>query len=188
MRGKVPRLLYFSSYGRITPAHAGKSRILTCNEAAEKDHPRACGEKFSGTRLCYRRVGSPPRMRGKAMFWSRNHSFQRITPAHAGKSRQNRAYLPTGQDHPRACGEKNTKQPMELVKGGSPPRMRGKAVHRDIFFCTLGITPAHAGKRADRFCCWSAAGDHPRACGEKSSVNNPTARPVGSPPRMRGKD
>ena len=49
----------------ITPAYAGKSAPLSVWLYLVGDHPRVCGEKFPRTWLCYRRVESPPRMRGK---------------------------------------------------------------------------------------------------------------------------
>ena len=49
------------------------------------------------------------------------------------------------------------------------------------------ITPAYAGKRAGSSGNYSTAGDHPRVCGEKSSVFVFCDLPIGSPPHMRGK-
>ena len=90
MRGKDPVSEYLCQLPGITPAYAGKSRILTCNEAAEKDHPRVCGEKYHDMAAADRRVG--------------------ITPAYAGKSHvvKSPVYL---VDHPRVCGEKTKKIP-----------------------------------------------------------------------------
>ena len=70
---------------------------------------------------------------------------------------------------------------------GSPPHMRGKgdSVHAKISF--YGITPAHAGKRARPQHDESPEGDHPRTCGEKSTVTGAAGLTVGSPPHMRGK-
>ena len=70
---------------------------------------------------------------------------------------------------------------------GSPPPMRGK-VYADAFgFLAEGITPAYAGKRP----VWIAASrhgwDHPRLCGEKSSLSFVKMILSGSPPPMRGK-
>ena len=70
----------------ITPAHAGKSQAERRGRLAERDHPRACGEKG---RLCsspVRRLGSPPRMRGKGFAPGCAAAATGITPAHAGKS------------------------------------------------------------------------------------------------------
>ena len=54
-------------------------------------------------------------------------------------------------------------------------------------FQPMGITPAYAGKSSG--CCrtQSPYRDHPRLCGEKSSMDAPHAVLSGSPPPMRGK-
>ena len=72
-----------------------------------------------------------------------------------------------GRDHPRVCGEKFDMLPLEIRQKGSPPRMRGK-VHKEVGNkLRLGITPACAGKRAQRPLPAQTCGDHPRMCGEK---------------------
>ena len=91
----------------ITPAHAGKSGAPTLATAATGDHPRVCGEKISQTRRNLPLGGSPPRMRGKAVFPARQHRTAGITPACAGKSSLRWAAIQTHGDHPRVCGEKS---------------------------------------------------------------------------------
>ena len=85
MRGKGRALCSQKSEVGITPAHAGKSPGAGRREPAQKDHPRACGEKF---KCCTTRVyilGSPPRMRGKVQLDNQAAGRVGITPAHAGK-------------------------------------------------------------------------------------------------------
>ena len=110
-----------------------------------------------------------------------------ITPAHAGKSTDQRQNTNSPRDHPRACGEKRWTCPMILLSMGSPPRMRGKVAQRRRPAVTNGITPAHAGK--SRFISGNQIffRDHPRACGEKPDGLTGTDLVLGSPPRMRGK-
>ena len=50
---------------------------------------------------------------------------------------------------------------------GSPPRGRGKAVHRFPGLALVGITPAWAGKSASLDFFGFLLGDHPRVGGEK---------------------
>ena len=50
------------------------------------DHPRACGEKLRSAQALEPWLGSPPRMRGKALEGVKFNTVARITPAHAGKS------------------------------------------------------------------------------------------------------
>ena len=67
MRGKVfARLIVFAA-GGITPAYAGKSRRFASLYDSIRDHPRVCGEKYSLEKVEKVAMGSPPRMRGKAV-------------------------------------------------------------------------------------------------------------------------
>ena len=65
--------------------------------------------------------------------------------------------------------------------------MRGKvrsAVQRHVY---NRITPAYAGKSMCQWLFRRDRGDHPRLCGEKSTICNPLEVGIGSPPPMRGK-
>ena len=66
MRGKPTLNDGWNEYGRITPAHAGKTLLAIADVNGVEDHPRACGEN----NLCYNRF----------------NIVIRITPAHAGKT------------------------------------------------------------------------------------------------------
>ena len=167
MRGKGFIKSSKTSSERITPAHAGKSRMLLVFFLKKRDHPRACGEKSSGVVPPALPAGSPPRMRGKAST-SRIRAFRKL-------------------DHPRACGEKAIIKNSAVVYIGSPPRMRGKAFIRSLYLRLCRITPAHAGKRCIYSIAYIARQDHPRACGEKIFAYIPVPGQLGSPPRMRGK-
>ena len=72
-------------------------------------------------------------------------------------------------------------------KLGSPPRMRGKVMRKEILRIIHGITPAYAGKREGPKNAQSKVGDHPRVCGEKCIPLTRGHGRQGSPPRMRGK-
>ena len=65
------------------------------------------------------------------------------------------------------CGEKSLLLGSSGSMGGSPPRMRGKEIRHLIEMCLVGITPAHAGKRAITLIQEVLFKDHPRTCGEK---------------------
>ena len=69
----------------ITPACAGKSRLLFPVHRFPWDHPRVCGEKKNGPKSWDMKKGSPPRVRGKAVSFIVVSSKGRITPACAGK-------------------------------------------------------------------------------------------------------
>ena len=86
MRGKVTATRANVPLGRITPAHAGKSMERQRIRARYGDHPRPCGEKFHAVTHRPDGKGSPPPMRGKALFDGGEDLLYGITPAHAGKS------------------------------------------------------------------------------------------------------
>ena len=167
MRGKARFWRCSRRRSWITPAHAGKSgRSLVLN-SLDKDHPRACGEKWTSNDFTVGSQGSPPRMRGKDGNFTAAADHRRITPAHAGKS----------EGHPhRRRGDH-----------GSPPRMRGKGTPAGAGTPRTRITPAHAGKSSAPARTLSTSGDHPRACGEKDGAHSQSLAYKGSPPRMRGK-
>ena len=187
MRGEEPLLNRPLRGHRITPAHAGRSRVIKNSEGLRQDHPRACGEKASWAFLIAAWVGSPPRMRGKGDFVHQKNSFRRITPAHAGKRVLWLVRRLVSKDHPRACGEKRYLVQLDDNITGSPPRMRGKERFLTRSDQNGRITPAHAGKSPHAPKYQAHCRDHPRACGEKGELSTITPERQGSPPRMRGK-
>ena len=106
MRGKVPEFPLVISIARITPAYAGKSKIIKSVTICIGDHPRLCGEKETIKVGQVTGTGSPPPMRGKVDLFSAGMRLIRITPAYAGKS--------------------HSLKPLLLFNLGSPPPMRGK--------------------------------------------------------------
>ena len=106
VRGKVARRgLAFSGFG-ITPACAGKRASSFHSMLTRWDHPRVCGEKQLGKNATDYTLGSPPRVRGKAVYEAFGFTLRRITPACAGKSLRSLTVWRGLRDHPRVCGEK----------------------------------------------------------------------------------
>ena len=132
-------------------------------------------------------MGSPPRMRGKAVAIFRQLHHGRITPAYAGKRDSIPQQSSLRRDHPRVCGEKPRIFFMSIRSAGSPPRMRGKGQPLYIVVSESGITPACAGKSLVRELLLIVSRDHPRVCGEKPMPHSFVNHSTGSPPRMRGK-
>ena len=126
-------------------------------------------------------------MRGKLYQQLPRTSWQGITPAHAGKTNFCERFSNPDGDHPRACGENDALEAVELFVRGSPPRMRGKHCGANQSQAAQGITPAHAGKTQGRERRPEKVGDHPRACGENLDHDHCRLFTKGSPPRMRGK-
>ena len=166
----------------------GKARYIAASVALFWDHPRVCGEKKKMNMRKDKRMGSPPRMRGKADYTPVVDVRVRITPAYAGKSDNFVAALSDFGDHPRVCGEKCSATGSGLAVSGSPPRMRGKVPVVSSVSVQFGITPAYAGKSVSLNVLTPVFRDHPRVCGEKPTVPAVGTVFAGSPPRMRGKD
>ena len=126
-------------------------------------------------------------MRGKAPLGGCGGFVTRITPACAGKSGVFDNEALANRDHPRVCGEKLVKEYVQFGFTGSPPRVRGKALHLVHIAHHVGITPACAGKSLFSMPTIGHARDHPRVCGEKYTDGLGECQRVGSPPRVRGK-
>ena len=149
--------------------------------------PRVCGEKVKSAQAGKQYVGSPPRVRGKASMWGDAETTDRITPTCAGKSSTASNRHSPCWDHPRVCGEKEEGQRDPEWRKGLPPRVRGKVDQPHNILVQGGITPACAGKSAERHLVAIACQDHPRVCGEKLSPVFADLQYGGSPPRVRGK-
>ena len=114
---------------------------------------------------------------------SRRHG---IIPADAGSTACAKTKPPTGEDHPRGCGEHCAPGGAWLCAGGSSPRMRG-AQNDDYGLNYLDrIIPADAGSTRLQNSGMNANMDHPRGCGEHDRDRIPRATGEGSSPRMRG--
>ena len=150
MRGKAVIIGNWGLGLRITPAYAGKRLPPVQRSSPSRDHPRVCGEKSSLSSASLHGPGSPPRMRGKAEYYSAALAQNRITPAYAGKRPGTATIRPHTRDHPRVCGEKTMRFIIASTVSGSPPRMRGKVQRFQRHDQRRGITPAYAGKRLKR--------------------------------------
>ena len=167
MRGKQPRVIVNPLNVRITPACAGKTGDHLTKVTKGEDHPRVCGENFTGACGHRLRGGSPPRVRGKRISEVTLINLLRITPACAGKTAKRIFRDVKGKDHPRVCGENDNAGNLIRDCWGSPPRVRGK-------------------RRSSRRRSVSGQ-DHPRVCGENIRQVIKVSRVSGSPPRVRGK-
>ena len=92
------------------------------------------------------------------------------------------------KDHPHGCGEKCKLTKIVGAVQGSPPRVRGKDHLIRGIIAPKRITPAGAGKRDSAMHPHLCRPDHPRGCGEKPFFRWALNPPLGSPPRVRGKD
>ena len=147
-------------------------------------------------------------MHGKDLLRSPGGRKERITPAHAGKRAAPPPRCPGAEDHPRACGEKETDSSIakrnsgsprvcgekafsiscNLSMSGSPPPVRGKGNAVLGVLALAGITPACAGKSRSQAHVTYPPQDHPRLCGEKIFSKTTAETFTGSPPPVRGKE
>ena len=117
--------------------------------------------------------------------------------------------------HPCACGENLPPHALKETYTGSPPHMQGRFQGVGKLTDFSRLTPVHAGKMVNRFCCsrgkritlpdelrltpayagkiWylrlasNTPEAHPRACGEDSGERVRQIIEKGSPPHMRGR-
>ena len=131
-----------------------------------RDHPRVCGEHWLSKSRHAALTGSSPRMRGTLRYVRK---------------------CPTpSRDHPRVCGEHKTQAKADLTGKGSSPRMRGTQAGSVIRIQMQGIIPAYAGNTPTRPRITNSARDHPRVCGEHTTLTPVGTGNPGSSPRMRG--
>ena len=186
MRGTlVAKLDEFKPLG-IIPAHAGNTNHLSRHVPPQRDHPRACGEHPCSRVVLSSPRGSSPRMRGTHEVGALPTSYAGIIPAHAGNTSTKSSSRSDSRDHPRACGEHKINFHGRNPQGGSSPRMRGTRMRTRTGAYYPGIIPAHAGNTSWWGVVHLRARDHPRACGEHTSLPTVSFIAMGSSPRMRG--
>ena len=155
----------------VIPRITGKRKAPNPGISALWDHPRTRGEKLSLQLLSAASLGSPPHTRGKEEGIPPVDAAVGITPAHAGKRCPPDISDTLPGDHPRTRGEKPVLVAALRAPVGSPPHTRGKARAKCkakeprgspphtrgkdpgsfVRGARPGITPAHAGKRLNRF-------------------------------------
>jgi len=150
------------------------------------DHPRLCGEYLFSLFSPPVLVGSPPPMRGISERISDDPEGIRITPAYAGNISVLTPLKLINQDHPRLCGEYLMVGISDGLSYGSPPPMRGICSRHLKISQIKRITPAYAGNMHLIKSSSPQARDHPRLCGEYSTIALDITNIAGSPPPMRG--
>ena len=137
------------------------------------------------TRSCWRRLGSPPRVREPLTQFSWRSLLKGITPACAGTTSGFCSPHRLHRDHPRVCGNHSSALPLFAMRGGSPPRVREPQSPARMFWYGSGITPACAGTTFRTDCVSGTNEDHPRVCGNHAQLAIRTWMTSGSPPRVR---
>ena len=131
--------------------------------------------------------GSSPLTRGKRDEGTWDTRAWRLIPAHAGKTRRDRARPHRDGAHPRSRGENLRRRPSCGTQSGSSPLTRGKPLVSEGLHFGKGLIPAHAGKTTRRAPLDSRPRAHPRSRGENNGKSDPLVRARGSSPLTRGK-
>ena len=150
----------------ITPACAGKTKMLPLKAGVSQDHPRVCGKNLNVHPTPHRVMGSPPRVREKLKWVQKRTCKAGITPACAGKTLVLQSAPIAHRDHPRVCGKNLINCSSAGRSVGSPPRVREKQTSTSHSEGQNRITPACAGKTAFPMLIWLVPWDHPRVCGK----------------------
>ena len=108
----------------ITPACAGKTHSTKQKHSLNQDHPRLRGKDRHSTSADGLNLGSPPLARERRPHADACSNKSGITPACAGKTRDNRAKMVFRRDHPRLRGKDPSAQHWQLSAVGSPPLAR----------------------------------------------------------------
>ena len=164
---------------RLTPAYAGKTSARASRAGCCAAHPRVCGEDTVVAVPEKPTAGSPPRMRGRPVGARRAGRDLRLTPAYAGKTYVGVRYSSCNSAHPRVCGEDAATMKRMPLRGGSPPRMRGRPPSNGPNGPQWRLTPAYAGKTSSTAATGRKPRAHPRVCGEDGTVTALFYRPRG---------
>ena len=105
-------------------------------------------------------------MRGALLVVLRIRHSRGIIPADAGSTLRSCSRSIHPWDHPRGCGEHDSKQAFNDYAEGSSPRMRGALGRHRPHRAQGRIIPADAGGTDLRERGHDGHEDHPRGCGE----------------------
>ena len=149
-----------------TPACAGKTCSAVCRFAGAWEHPRVRGEDSSLDIAQLPLLGTPPRARGRLLWWAGLTPSGGNTPACAGKTARVCHIRRSIREHPRVRGEDQWKSQQAQDTAGTPPRARGRPLSTRVAVTSTGNTPACAGKTMfmmPQSLLWR---EHPRVRGE----------------------
>ncbi len=174
--------------GGTIPAGAGSRLAVMCWWCLSGDHPRGCGEQAEERGRALRAEGPSPGMWGAVHPGRQQRRHLGTIPAGAGSSGRSCSLLWWAGDHPRGCGEQQTRVPGEALHAGPSPRVRGAGAQPGPPAPRAGTIPAGAGSSGPWCGPRPPAWDHPRGCGEQPIVTVESALDMGPSPRVRGAD
>ena len=137
---------------RFIPARAGNGTRFPFAWLLNPVHPRACGERSAINCVMAASSGSSPRVRGTALAFDPCSTFNRFIPARAGNGSHDAARGTIGSVHPRACGERPTREQEPRARLRFIPARAGNGMRVDDQSLSLTV--------------------HPRACGERQATDD----------------
>ena len=102
------------------------------NPAADRDHPRMCGEHLKISLIVCNCSGSSPHVRGALEISEWLTSLSGIIPACAGSTQAHWPSSDRVRDHPRMCGEHVSASSALFGSSGSSPHVRGAHFENSI--------------------------------------------------------
>ena len=165
-RGKPVNDERAEGHGGLIPTHAGKTFGGALERCCARAHPRSRGENPPTRYTAPASRGSSPLTRGKHRSGSKATRWQRLIPAHAGKTRSARRRPHGPRAHPRSRGENPLRTELRVKYTGSSPLTRGKRPARRGRLPGRRLIPAHAGKTRFRSFRSVPCPAHPRSRGE----------------------
>ncbi len=150
------------------------------------DHPHACGDKPCTDLKKASAKGSSPRVWGQVLDEVNELPLTGIIPTRVGTRTCCLCLYRYLQDHPHACGDKNSGILPSPSEQGSSPRVWGQGVACKAVITAVGIIPTRVGTSVSRLCWASAGKDHPHACGDKHCPKMRAEVARGSSPRVWG--
>ena len=172
---------------RTIPTRVGKTFCCDGRRFSASDHPHACGENSTNLSRSRRSFGPSPRVWGKLIVAKNVVHNARTIPTRVGKT----GCLQTGNrystDHPHACGENGTAEPVYPYSGGPSPRVWGKQKFAMAVSGMSRTIPTRVGKTFRKKNAIAAWPDHPHACGENPLPRRQKWEEGGPSPRVWGK-
>ena len=133
-----------------------------------EDHPHACGDKVLHLHPHSRLLGSSPCVWGQELRALFDVLARGIIPMRVGTSITYHLVFSTGEDHPHACGDKNTSVNRIDIFIGSSPCVWGQVNDIPDDSVNMRIIPMRVGTSSRRHVKTLFEWDHPHACGDKS--------------------
>ena len=154
-------------YMRIIPTRVGTRSCYRSSDSWTWDHPHACGDKGLTSDQYVLLRGSSPRVWGQVVNVEFDPKKKRIIPTRVGTREKELKPYKKVQDHPHACGDKQSLSQRTSQAQGSSPRVWGQVSSGETWRVPCGIIPTRVGTRTFSKRASLLYKDHPHACGDK---------------------